>query len=67
MSKKRDNMRIIDFNTYKVDKEMTPYQRYLEDKEIAEIIEKREKEDDGTRYTMDDINKIIEERVNKEE
>ena len=48
-------MTLKDFNTYKVDKEMTPYQRYLEDKEIAEIIEKREKEDDGTRYTMDDI------------
>ena len=46
---------------------MTPYQRYLEDKEIAEIIEKREKKDDGTRYTMDDIYKIIDERLNEEE
>ena len=60
-------MTLIDFNTYKADKEMTPYQRYLEDKEIAEIIEKREKEDDGTRYTMDDIYKIIEERLNEED
>ena len=60
-------MTLKDFNTYKADKEMTPYQRYLEDKEIAEIIEKREKEDDGTRYTMDDIYKIIDERLNKEE
>lgn len=58
-------MTLKDFNTYKVNKEMTPYQRYLEDKEIAEIIEKREKEDDGTRYTMDDIYKIISEK-NKE-
>ena len=60
-------MSLKDFNTYKADKEMTPYQRYLEDKEIAEIIEKREKEDDGTRYTMEDIYKIIDERLNKEE
>lgn len=60
-------MTLKDFNTYKADKEMTPYQRYLEDKEIAEIIEKREKEDDGTRYTMDDIYKIIDERLNEEE
>ena len=60
-------MTLKDFNTYQVDKEMTPYQRYLEDKEIAEIIEKREKEDDGTRYTMDDIYKIIDERLNEEE
>ena len=60
-------MTLKDFNTYKADKEMTPYQRYLEDKEIAEIIEKREKEDDGTRYTMEDIYKIIDERLNKEE
>ena len=60
-------MTLKDFNTYKADKEMTPYQRYLEDKEIAEIIEKREKEDDGTRYTMDDIYKIIDERLNAEE
>lgn len=60
-------MTLKDFNTYKADKEMTPYQRYLEDKEIAEIIEKREKEDDGTRYTMDDIQKIIDERLNEEE
>lgn len=60
-------MTLKDFNTYKADKEMTPYQRYLEDKEIAEIVEKREKEDDGTRYTMDDIYKIIDERLNKEE
>ena len=60
-------MTLKDFNTYKTDKEMTPYQRYLEDKEIAEIIEKREKEDDGTRYTMDDIYKIIDERLNEEE
>ena len=58
-------MTLKDFNTYKADKEMTPYQRYLEDREIAEIIEKREKEDDGTRYTMDDIYKIINEK-NKE-
>ena len=60
-------MTLKDFNTYKANKEMTPYQRYLEDKEIAEIIEKREKEDDGTRYTMEDIYKIIDERLNKEE
>ena len=60
-------MTLKDFNTYKANKEMTPYQRYLEDKEIAEIIEKREKEDDGTRYTMDDIYKIIDERLNEEE
>ena len=60
-------MTLKDFNTYKADKEMTPYQRYLEDKEIAEIIEKREKEDDGTRYIMDDIYKIIDERLNEEE
>lgn len=60
-------MTLKDFNTYKADKEMTPYQRYLEDKEIAEIIEKREKEDDGTRYTMDDIYKIIDKRLNEEE
>ena len=60
-------MTLKDFNTYKADKEMAPYQRYLEDKEIAEIIEKREKEDDGTRYTMDDIYKIIDERLNEEE
>ena len=60
-------MTLKDFNTYKADKEMTPYQRYLEDKEIAEIIEKREKEDDGTRYTIDDIYKIIDERLNEEE
>ena len=60
-------MTLKDFNTYKADKEMTPYQRYLEDKEIAEIIEKRAKEDDGTRYTMDDIYKIIDERLSKEE
>ena len=60
-------MSLKDFNTYKADKEMTPYQRYLEDKEVAEIIEKREKEDDGTRYTMEDIYKIIDERLNKEE
>ena len=60
-------MTLKDFNTYKADKEMTPYQRYLEDKEIAEIIEKREKEDDGTRYTTDDIYKIIDERLNEEE
>ena len=60
-------MTLKDFNTYKANKEMTPYQRYLEDKEIAEIVEKREKEDDGTRYTMDDIYKIIDERLNEEE
>lgn len=60
-------MTLKDFNTYKADKKMTPYQRYLEDKEIAEIIEKREKEDDGTRYTMDDIYKIIDKRLNEEE
>lgn len=60
-------MSLKDFNTYKADKEMTPYQRYLEHKEIVEIIEKREKEDDGTRYTMQDIYKIIDGRLNKEE
>ena len=60
-------MRVKDFNAYKADEEMTPYQRYLEEKEIAEVIEKREKEDDGTRYTMDDIYKIIDERLNEEE
>ena len=60
-------MSLKDFNTYKADKAMTPYQRYLEHKEIAKIIEKREKEDDGTRYTMEDIYKIIDERLNKEE
>lgn len=38
--------KVIDFNTYKIDKEMTPYQRALEEQQIAEMLEER----------MEDIN-----------
>lgn len=64
---KDDKSILIDFNTYKVNREMTPYERALENSEILKLVAERIKNDNGKRYTLDDIKKHSVERLRNKE
>lgn len=39
---------------------------YIEDMEIYKVIEERDQNDDGIRYSLDDVRKAIDKRLNRE-